>query len=40
MVFQSFNLFNNKNVIENLTLAPIKILKMDKAEASTLALEN
>lgn len=40
MVFQSFNLFNNKNVIENLTLAPIKILKMDKAEANNLALEN
>lgn len=40
MVFQSFNLFNNKNVIENLTLAPIKILKMDKEEANRLALEN
>jgi len=40
MVFQSFNLFYNKNVIENLTLAPIKILKMDKAEANNLALEN
>lgn len=40
MVFQSFNLFNNKNVIENLTLAPIKILKMNKEEANRLALEN
>src|SRR5690606_5375300 len=40
MVFQSFNLFNNKNVIENLTLAPIKILKMTKEEANELALIN
>jgi len=40
MVFQSFNLFNNKNVLENLTLAPIKILKMDKEEAKNLAFLN
>lgn len=37
MVFQSFNLFNNKNVIENLILAPIKVKKMDKDEALSLA---
>ena len=38
MVFQSFNLFNNKNVIENCTLGPIKLLKMDKKEAEAKAL--
>lgn len=29
-VFQSFNLFNNMNVIENITYAPIHVLKKDK----------
>ncbi len=38
MVFQSFNLFNNKSVIENCTLAPIKLLNMEKSEAEKLAL--
>jgi putative lysine transport system ATP-binding protein len=38
MVFQSFNLFNHKNVIENCTLAPIKKLRMSKEEATTRAL--
>ncbi|MWV61865.1 ATP-binding cassette domain-containing protein [Helicobacter saguini] len=35
MVFQHFNLFNNKNVLENLTLAPIKtgLLSRDAAVA-------
>ncbi len=33
MVFQHFNLFNNKNVLENLTLAPIKTKIMTKEEA-------
>ena len=33
MVFQSFNLFNNLNVIENVTAAPVKLLKMPKEEA-------
>ena len=37
MVFQSFNLFNNKNVIDNCTLALIKIKKMKKAEAIEIA---
>lgn len=37
MVFQSFNLFNNKTVLENCTLAPIKLLKMSKIEAEKLA---
>lgn len=39
MVFQSFNLFNNKNVIDNCTLAPIKLLKMTKEDANELALK-
>lgn len=39
MVFQNFNLFNNKNVINNLILAPMKIYKMHKDKAIELALE-
>ncbi len=37
MVFQSFNLFKHKTVLENLTLAPIKLKKMEKAQAEELA---
>ena len=37
MVFQSFNLFNNKNVLENCTLAPITLKKCTKAEAEERA---
>ncbi len=37
MVFQSFNLFKHKTVLENLTLAPIKLKKMAKEEAKELA---
>ena len=33
MVFQQFNLFENMNVMKNLTIAPMKILKMSKEEA-------
>ena len=33
MVFQSFNLFNNKTVLNNCTLAPIKLLGIDKEKA-------
>ena len=33
MVFQNFNLFNNKTVLENITLAPIKIGKQRLKEA-------
>lgn len=40
MVFQSFNLFNNMSVIDNMTLAPIKVLKMSEEDATNLALEN
>lgn len=39
MVFQHFNLFNNLNVIDNLTLAPIQVKKMKKEDAKALALE-
>lgn len=33
MVFQHFNLFNNKNVLQNLILAPVKTGLLSKAEA-------
>jgi len=39
MVFQSFNLFPHKTVLENLTLAPIKLKGMSKAEADEIALK-
>ena len=39
MVFQHFNLFANKNVIDNMTLGPIKLLKMSKADAEKKAME-
>lgn len=38
-VFQNFNLFNNLNVLENLTYAPINVLGYDKNEAKTAALK-
>lgn len=38
MVFQSFNLFNNKNVIKNCTLAPIKLQKKTQKQATEEAL--
>jgi len=37
MVFQHFNLFNNKNVLDNIALAPIKVKKMKKEQAYALA---
>ena len=40
MVFQSFNLFNNKNVLDNCTLAPITLKKMSKDEAEAEARKN
>ena len=38
MVFQHFNLFPHKTVLQNLTLAPIKLLKMPKEEAEEQAM--
>ena len=39
MVFQQFNLFTHLTVLDNITLAPIKVKKMPKAEAEKLARE-
>ncbi len=39
MVFQHFNLFPHKTVLQNLTIAPIKVKKTDKAAAEKIALD-
>ena len=39
MVFQQFNLFNNHTILKNITLAPVKLGLMKKAEAEQKALE-
>ena len=39
MVFQHFNLFPHKTVLENMTLAPIKVKKMDPAQAESMAMD-
>jgi glutamate transport system ATP-binding protein len=39
MVFQSFNLFAHKTILDNVTLAPLKVRKMNKGEAQQRALE-
>ena len=39
MVFQSFNLFNNLNVLANCTIGPRKVLKMKKDEANAVAMK-
>jgi putative glutamine transport system ATP-binding protein len=38
MVFQHFNLYPHKKVIDNITLAPIKVLGLSKAEAEKTAM--
>lgn len=39
MVFQQFNLFPHMSVLDNITMAPKMIRKMNKHDAETLALE-
>lgn len=39
MVFQHFNLFSNLSVIDNITLAPIKVKGMSKQDAEAKAIE-
>lgn len=39
MVFQQFNLFPHMTVLKNMTLAPIKLLKLSKADAEKRATE-
>jgi glutamine transport system ATP-binding protein len=39
MVFQLFNLFPHKTTLENITLAPVKIKKVDKDQAREQAME-
>ncbi|OKI18891.1 glutamate ABC transporter ATP-binding protein [Nocardiopsis sp. TSRI0078] len=39
MVFQSFNLFAHKTVLQNVTLGPTKVLRMGRAEADKRGME-
>ena len=39
MVFQHFNLFPHKTILQNITLAPIKLLKKNPKEAEERAME-
>ncbi len=39
MVFQHFNLFPSMNILGNMTLAPVKLLKKTKEEATAKAME-
>lgn len=39
MVFQQFNLFPHMTIMRNMTIAPMKLLKMSKEEAEAKALE-
>lgn len=40
MVFQQFNLFDNLNVLDNCTLAPMNVLGISKEEARERAIKN
>ncbi|WP_033520124.1 amino acid ABC transporter ATP-binding protein [Bifidobacterium bohemicum] len=39
MVFQQFNLFANKTILENVTLAPVKVRHMSKKDADDLGMD-
>ncbi|MNW46140.1 amino acid ABC transporter ATP-binding protein, PAAT family [Fontibacillus panacisegetis] len=39
MVFQQFNLFPHKTVMDNITMAPIRVKKLDKAKAEAIAVD-
>ncbi len=39
MVFQQFNLFNNLDILSNIMLAPMKLLKKPRAEAEQIAMD-
>ena len=39
MVFQSFNLFEHMNVMENITYGPVRLLGLSRAEAEARAME-
>ena len=39
MVFQQFNLFPHMTILKNMTIAPIKLLKMSKQDAEAKAME-
>ena len=39
MVFQQFNLFPNLNILDNITLAPVKLNKLSKEDAENVALD-
>ena len=39
MVFQHFNLFPHKTILQNITLAPVKLLKKSKDEAEKQGME-
>ena len=39
MVFQQFNLFNHKNVLDNITMGPIHVQKKSRAEAEAIAMQ-
>ena len=40
MVFQSFNLFNNKNVLDNCTMAPMTVKKIKRQQAEETAIQH
>jgi glutamate transport system ATP-binding protein len=39
MVFQSFNLFGHRTVLENITLAPVRVRRQPREQAEARALE-